>query len=54
MTADQFDKVEGELIASIGYLAERTATAAEAEALAAVVRSLVSLVAVRGSVQDER
>lgn len=51
MTSKQFDKVESKLVDSIVYLSERLATAEEAEALAAVVDSLASLVLVREEVQ---
>ncbi|WP_166545088.1 hypothetical protein [Acutalibacter sp. 1XD8-36] len=52
MTAEQLDRVESALVKNIEYLSERTANAAEVEALAALVGSLASLAAIRQSVQD--
>lgn len=51
MTGKQFDKLEDALVKNIEYLSERMTDAAEAEALAAVVQALVSLVEARQSVQ---
>lgn len=47
MTNEQFDRVEARLVENIEFISERTATAAEVEALAAVVNALANLVAVR-------
>lgn len=43
MAKENFDKLENALVKNIEYWSERTTTAAELEALAAVVQSLVSL-----------
>ncbi len=53
MTSDQFDRVESKLVESIEYLSERTATAAEVEALAAVVQALSKFVTVRQLAQGD-
>lgn len=52
MTNEDFEKVKNALIYNIEYWTERTTTAAETEALAAVVDSLVNLAEAQRLAQD--
>lgn len=54
MTDERLDKLENVLAYTIENLSERARTAAEVEALAAVVQALTSLLSVRTSAQGDQ
>lgn len=54
MTREQYGKVESKLIGAIEYISERAVSPDEAQALAAVVQSLVSLELARQSAQGDQ
>jgi len=53
MTAEQFDLVVSNLVKVIEFRSERATTAAEVEALAAVVQALANFVTVRQQAQGD-